>query len=111
MAKHEDLTGKIFGRLIVLKEAGHPKPGVYLWECECSCSNHTHIIVNGNALRSGNTKSCGCIHTEQLQQRNKQGRKYNKEDKTISINLENKELFRLEMLKQELAKNGITVRL
>lgn len=83
MAKHEDLTGKIFGKLTVIKEVGHPKAGIYLWECECNCSNHTHIIVNGNALRSGNTKSCGCIHTEQLQQRNKQGRKYNKEDKRL----------------------------
>lgn len=83
MAKHENLTGRTFGRLTVLKEVSHPKAGVYIWECECSCENHTHINVNGNSLRSGNTKSCGCLHTEQLQQRNMQGRKYDKSYKRL----------------------------
>lgn len=71
MAKHQDLTGMVFGRLTVLREAGKNKPGVYLWECECSCENHTHVIVDGASLKSGNTKSCGCIHREQLSERNK----------------------------------------
>lgn len=58
------------------------------WLCECSCYNengeHPKIIVRSNALRNGNTKSCGCIHKEQLIQRNlenssvKIGNKYGK---------------------------------
>lgn len=63
-----------------MKEVGHPKGGIYLWECECSCENHTHIIVDGNHLRSGNTKSCGCLHKEQLRERNIKNRIYAKED-------------------------------
>jgi hypothetical protein len=29
------------------------------WECECSCGNK--IIVRGESLKTGNTKSCGCV--------------------------------------------------
>lgn len=36
--------------------------------CKCSCGNE--IIVRGAYLRSGNTKSCGCLSKEKLIQRN-----------------------------------------
>ena len=29
------------------------------WLCECDCGNT--CIVEGNSLRTGNTKSCGCV--------------------------------------------------
>lgn len=32
--------------------------GQRLWECLCDCGNATYLT--GGALRSGNTKSCGC---------------------------------------------------
>lgn len=54
-----DLTGKIFGRWKVLKYMGKSK-----WLCECSCANHTQRIVNGQALRRGDSKSCGCYNRE-----------------------------------------------
>ena len=76
MAKHQDLTGMVFGRLTVLREAEKKKPGVYLWECECSCENHTHVIVEGSNLKNGNTKSCGCLHREAVVARNKAGRNH-----------------------------------
>ena len=54
----EDLTGRVFGMLTVKKFA--EKRGVhYYWECVCSCGKET--IVNGYNLRSGKTKSCGCL--------------------------------------------------
>lgn len=55
-----DLTGKIFGNLKVIKEdSSNEKRGVY-WYCEClNCGNI--ISVRSTALTSGNTKSCGCI--------------------------------------------------
>ena len=54
----EDLTGRVFGMLTVKKFAW--KRGVhYYWECVCSCGKET--IVNGYNLRSGKTKSCGCL--------------------------------------------------
>lgn len=64
MGKIVDLTGQTFGRLKVIKYAGRAKNRKALWECECSCSNHTHVIVQGANLRNGNTKSCGCLGKE-----------------------------------------------
>lgn len=83
MAKHQDLTGMVFGRLTVLREAGKKKSGVYLWECECSCENHTHVFIDGASLKSGNTKSCGCIHREHLSERNKNNATHQISNKNI----------------------------
>ena len=60
--KCEDLTGKRFGRLIVINRAGSNKHRASLWECICDCGNS--ITTTGNALRCGHTKSCGCIQKE-----------------------------------------------
>lgn len=64
----EDLTGRTFGRLKVLRQIedyvslkGHHEAR---WLCECSCANKTIVEVIGNALRSNRTKSCGCITVE-----------------------------------------------
>lgn len=52
------------------------------WRCKCLCGKE--IIVKGNSLRNGNTKSCGCLKKEQLSERNAQsssvkvGQKYGK---------------------------------
>ena len=53
----KDETGNRFGKLVVhgLFEK-HPKAK---WECLCDCGNT--VIVKGIDLRSGNTKSCGCV--------------------------------------------------
>jgi hypothetical protein len=34
------------------------------WLCECSCEQHTQVVVVGSRLRNGTTKSCGCIEKE-----------------------------------------------
>jgi len=68
MGKLKDLTGKTFGRLTVLRrvedyvsETGIKTP---VWECRCKCGNITN--VRGSNLRSGNTKSCGCLRDEKI---------------------------------------------
>lgn len=53
-----DLTGKTFGRLAVIAEAGRSNTGKVLWRCRCECGNETTVI--GGDLRSGRTASCGC---------------------------------------------------
>lgn len=60
----EDLTGRRFGRLTVIEQVGDHiinTTGQHLsqWLCKCDCGNIKIII--GNALKSGMTKSCGCI--------------------------------------------------
>ena len=58
----EDLTGKRFGNLVVIRRAtdqispaGHHLP---MWECLCDCGNIK--ITSGQRLRHGITTSCGC---------------------------------------------------
>lgn len=60
-----DLSGKRFGRLVVLEYAGKKKSGSQnktLWKCICDCGNEK--ITDVGALRSGHTTSCGCLHKE-----------------------------------------------
>lgn len=54
-----DLEGKTFGRLKVLRLVGKDKRNKALWECKCECGNIV-VIARNNLLR-GNTKSCGCL--------------------------------------------------
>ena len=53
-----DLTGQTINKIQVLEEA--PKRGrkIY-WKCKCFCGNI--FEVDGTSLRSGHTKSCGCL--------------------------------------------------
>ena len=56
-----DLTGQKFGKLTVISESDY-KPegdGHTRWNCQCECGNT--CIVSGKQLRSGQTKSCGCL--------------------------------------------------
>lgn len=71
MSKLIDLTGQVFGKLTVLgldhKKRRYNKKGVccamdYYWLCRCECGNT--CIVQGNNLKSGHTKSCGCINKQ-----------------------------------------------
>ena len=55
----KDITNQRFGKLIVTKHKGSNNKGSAIWLCKCDCGNH--IEVTGIDLRSGHTKSCGCI--------------------------------------------------
>lgn len=61
MPKIVDLTGKRFGRLLVIKEAGIKKTHK-AWLCKCDCGNK--IVVKSPYLIRGDTKSCGCLKEE-----------------------------------------------
>lgn len=62
MGRKVDLTGQRFGKLVALSEvAERDKHKRVLWKCLCDCGKQ--IQVAGGALKSGNTKSCGCITT------------------------------------------------
>lgn len=56
-----DLTGDRYGRLIVRDIASSSK-GIVRWNCVCDCGRR--VVVCGNNLKSGNTKSCGCLARE-----------------------------------------------
>lgn len=54
-----DETGNTYGYLTVKRYAGSRPDGGSLWECDCLCGNT--IITRGDSLRSGHTRSCGCV--------------------------------------------------
>lgn len=54
-----DLTGQIFGRLLVLYRDMNYRKGRARWICRCSCGREISVI--GASLLTGNTKSCGCL--------------------------------------------------
>jgi hypothetical protein len=69
MSSFKDLTGKRFGRLMVIKRAmNYKRYKEALWLCQCDCGNQT--VVAAGHLRDGHTKSCGCLTTEKKVERN-----------------------------------------
>ena len=77
----EDLTGKVYGRLTVLRQANdYVRPDGKRdaqWLCECNCKEHNQIVVLGSNLKKETTQSCGCLKTELLNSRLKKENKYN----------------------------------
>jgi hypothetical protein len=63
MGKFIDLTGKRFGRLIVIKRANNKSNNV-CWLCRCDCGNEK--IITREHLRRGYTTSCGCYNKEKI---------------------------------------------
>ncbi len=59
----KDETGKRYTRLLVLEHVGSDKHHNKIYKCQCDCGQLKN--VNGNDLRTGNTKSCGCLGREQ----------------------------------------------
>ena len=64
-----DLKGEKIGRWTVLERKGSTKRGTPMWLCKCDCG--TVRVVNGINLRSGTTKSCGCLNNELTSKRNR----------------------------------------
>jgi hypothetical protein len=65
MGAYKDLTNQKFGKLVCEKDVGRTKNGNVLWKCKCECGNYT--VVNSSSLKTGNTKSCGCILNKRLE--------------------------------------------
>ena len=62
-----DLTGRRFGRLVVVSRAENDRCGPLRWHVKCDCGEER--VVQGDNLRSGHTTSCGCHHREMLSAR------------------------------------------
>jgi hypothetical protein len=61
MKKVIDITGKKFGRLTVIRQEYIKNHHVY-WFCKCDCGNE--CVIKGDRIKSGHTKSCGCLKQE-----------------------------------------------
>ena len=62
MSRMVDLTGQRFGRLVVkgLSDRTSGKRKRTMWLCDCDCGTKD-IHIMGEKLRSGHTRSCGCL--------------------------------------------------
>ena len=58
----DNLVGKKFGKLTVMRDAGRNQKGSVLWFCHCDCGKTAVTITS--LLKSGATKSCGCLVAE-----------------------------------------------
>jgi len=64
MAK-TDLTGNRFGRLTVVADSGERPGRRVLWDCVCDCGKSTRVTTD--SLRSGHTRSCGCLSRREIE--------------------------------------------
>ena len=60
-----EMIGKRFGRLIVTRQSENRsgKRKRLMYYCDCDCGKKDYEVV-GEALRSGHTKSCGCLKND-----------------------------------------------
>lgn len=67
------VAGDVFGRLTVTGLSHSSKrtdgsSGERIMDCKCSCGND--VKVRTSNLKSGNTSSCGCLHSERTAKSN-----------------------------------------
>ena len=69
MSTKSELSGKRFGRLKVVGDSGIRRQRQVVWECDCDCGNI--CFVRTSHLKSGATKSCGCLNSDMASARAK----------------------------------------
>lgn len=62
LTKADDLSGEKFGRLTATERSSNDDRSRATWKCFCECGNT--IIVQATSLKTGNTKSCGCLKSD-----------------------------------------------
>lgn len=61
--RRQHFEGRRFGRLVVEAKAASVR-GRAGWRCRCDCGQT--LVVCGDDLRGGGTRSCGCLHHESV---------------------------------------------
>ncbi len=67
MDRFKDLTGQKFNRLTVLGLGKRNASGQIQWKCKCDCGNI--VLATTTYLKTGHTKSCGCLNRESASKR------------------------------------------
>ena len=77
----EDLVGKVFTRLEVIKQTddfiSSNGDRLALWMCRCLCGNQNIVLATGKSLKAGEKTSCGCLTRELRTNNEKEYNKYN----------------------------------
>lgn len=64
----EEMVGRRFDRWTVLARVANNPRGHTRWLCRCDCGTEKEVLAD--SLRSGKSKSCGCLLGEILAERN-----------------------------------------
>lgn len=67
--KLDDLTGRRFNSLTVIRRAPNDKRGKPRWVCKCDCGTETTYAARD--LKRGNLYSCGCQRSRRISEKNK----------------------------------------
>jgi hypothetical protein len=63
-----DLSGETVGRWTVIRRNPENYRGTFArWDCKCSCGTERTVLANHLLMKR--SLSCGCLHSEQLSQR------------------------------------------
>lgn len=62
--RFKDISGQKFGRLTAISFVEMKDKRAY-WNFNCECGKQS-IVLSGKSVRTGNTKSCGCLWMEAI---------------------------------------------
>jgi 5-methylcytosine-specific restriction endonuclease McrA len=65
-SRYRDVTGMKFGRLTALTRIKKEGTTHVYWRCKCNCGIITEVSLR--ELRSGGTRSCGCLQAEKARE-------------------------------------------
>ncbi len=68
MSRTTDHTGQRFGRLTAVARSENTPKKAAVWECRCDCGSV--VLIRAGDLRSGDSKSCGCLLHDVMRARN-----------------------------------------
>lgn len=68
MGRVLDITGEKYGKLTAVEFYTRDKHNKRVWVCLCDCGKQVNIALD--SLRSGKTRSCGCLKTAMMVDRN-----------------------------------------
>lgn len=60
----KDLTGRRFGRLVVIAQKPHVVGEAIKWICYCDCGERSEVRTTNLTKTNKGTKSCGCLALE-----------------------------------------------
>lgn len=107
MANFKDLTGKKYGKLVVVFRDANLHNKV-TWFCRCDCGNTA--TVKGENLKNGKSTSCGCFQKQSAKSRMTKHGRSNKKDLesydvyTREIHIKRKYGLSLDIYNEMLAK-------
>lgn len=68
--RYEDISGQRFGRLTAIEFVGTDIRRCAQWKCRCDCG--TELIVKLSNLKTGGSRSCGCLRRDLIIERKNQ---------------------------------------